>query len=143
MNLRREGEEKMKEWVGILCSSLPIWSTFCTEFLGEPAVPNILLSPKALSPSDGIDCQWVDVGPQAGSPVQCPRAGVFMFSSTSLDQGHLGYGHANELSYFPSVKTSQVNLSMRLGFLSAFRFYVFKLSSNMHNCYKKKSVEEP
>lgn len=43
---------------------------------------HILLAWKALSPSDGIDSQWVDKGSQAVSPGQCPVIGVFMLFPT-------------------------------------------------------------
>ena len=53
-------------------------------------------------------------------------AGVFMLFQTSLDQGHLGLRQAGELSYFPSLQNSQVNMSfVRLGFLSVFGFYIW------------------
>lgn len=65
----------------------------------------------------------MDQGPQSVSRVQRPVIGVFMLFSTSLDKGHLELGQASELSYIPSVQTSQVYSSfMRLVFLPAFSF---------------------
>lgn len=43
---------------------------------------HILLAWKALSPSDGIDSQWVDKESQAVSSGQCPVIGVFMLFPT-------------------------------------------------------------
>lgn len=124
-----------KERVGLRGS---VWQfvnleeNFCIEFPGEPAVPNILFPQKTQSPRDGTDRQWVDQASQAVSLASCSVTVVYVLFPTSLDQGTPG---TNWLSYFPSKQTGQVNFSfMRVGFLSAFSFYVFRLSSNMHNC---------
>lgn len=75
MKVRRNREEEKRNEEKRVClryspGTLLLKEQICIKFPREPVVgPNILLPPKVLASSDGVDCQWVDKESQAVSPV--------------------------------------------------------------------------